>query len=63
MNDGKKPNLFVIVIIIMVTILETLDFPADFHAESGDKFAGNVFPPDFAKDLHFQVKPSWVIVF
>ena len=48
------------------TLLETLDFPADFHAdfhaESGDKFTGNTFPTDFAKELHSQVIPSWVIV-
>jgi len=61
-NDGKKPNLFVIVIIIMVTLLETLDFLADFHAEFGDKFEANVFPADFSKYLHSQVIPSWVIV-
>jgi len=44
------------------TLLEILDFPADFSAESSEKSAGNRFPADFAKDLHSQVIPLWVIV-
>jgi len=36
-----------------ITLLESLDFPA----ETSENSAGNTFPADFAKDL-----PSWVIV-
>jgi hypothetical protein len=34
----------------MVTLLESLEFPADFPAESGEISAGNTFPADFAED-------------
>jgi len=43
---------------VVRSLLEILDFPA----ESSEKSAGNRFPADFAKDLHSQVIPSWVIV-
>jgi hypothetical protein len=31
-------------------LLESLEFPADFPAESGEISAGNTFPADFAED-------------
>ena len=43
---------------VVRSLREILDFPA----ESSEKSAGNRFPADFAKDLHSQVIPSWVIV-
>ncbi|AES96299.1 hypothetical protein MTR_5g035470 [Medicago truncatula] len=44
------------------TLLETLDLAADFPAESSDKSAENRFSANFAKYLHSQVIPSWVII-
>jgi hypothetical protein len=32
------------------TLLESLEFPADFPAESGEISAGNTFRADFAED-------------
>jgi len=40
----------------------TLNFPAELHAESGEQIAGNMLPVEFAKDLHSQVIPACVIV-
>jgi len=35
----------------VVSLLETLDFPADLPAGLSENSAGNRFPADFAKDL------------
>jgi hypothetical protein len=36
--------------LLSLTLLESLEFPADLPAESGEISAGNTFPADFAED-------------